>query len=84
MKHTYSVELIKEMHRLYPGRTDMHKCAEDGNYFLGRYLCDSIPNGVDFQTIMAANSLKELQALAAIGAAKSRLYQQWNKEVGNR
>ena len=36
----YTQEFIDKVKRVYPNSKEMHKLAEEGNYFLGRYLDD--------------------------------------------
>ena len=78
----YSKELIKEVKECYPDCTAMHELAENGNVWLGRYLDDSRPNGVPFDTVLTALTLDELQDIARIGKRKIKLYRDWNNECG--
>ena len=76
----YSKELIAEVKRVYPDSETMHKLAEDGNVFLGRYLCDSSSGNISIKTVMEANSLANLQEIAIKEKAKIDLYSKWCDE----
>lgn len=41
----YTQEFINRVKQLYPNSTEMHRLAEEGNYFLGRWLDDSSCGG---------------------------------------
>ena len=76
----YSRELIAEVKELYPNTKEMHKLADDGNGFLGRYLDDSSGGGIAIETVLLATSLNELQDKARIEMRKVKLYRKWNVE----
>jgi hypothetical protein len=60
----YTQELINEVKELYPNSPEMHKLAENGAAFLGRYLDDSCDSGISLSEILLATSLDELQKKA--------------------
>ena len=76
----YSKELIKEVKEVYPDSTEMHKLANSGNAFLGRYLDDSSPQGMSVDKILLATTLDELQKEARLMKRKIELYSKWCKE----
>lgn len=73
----YTPDLIAEVKELYPDSAEMHKLAESGNAFLGRYLDDSSPTGIPLDTVLLATSLDELQKKARIAKRKCELYRKW-------
>ena len=42
----YAQEFIDRVKKLYPNSAEMHRLAEEGNYFLGRWLDDSSSGGL--------------------------------------
>ena len=75
----YTQELIDEVKELYPDSIQMHKLAESGNAFLGRYLDDSCSTSISIE-ILNANSLKEIQDKALHMKRKVDLYRKWCKQ----
>ena len=73
----YTKELIDEVKELFPTSKEMHKLAEEGNAFLGRYLDDSSPTGVAIDEVLTATSLDELQRKARGYKRKVQLYKKW-------
>ena len=73
----YTEELIREVKELYPNSAEMHKLAESGNAFLGRYLDDSSDSGIGLNEILLATSLDELQKKARQMKRKVELYKKW-------
>jgi len=73
----YTIDLINEVKELYPDSKEMHKLAESGNAFLGRYLDDSSPTGISIDEVLLATSLDELQKKARIYKRKVQLYKKW-------
>lgn len=73
----YTQELINEVKELYPDSETMHRLAEEGNVFLGRYLDDSSTNAISINTILLATSLDELQKIARREKRKAELYSKW-------
>ena len=73
----YTQELINEVKELYPNSAEMHKLAESGNAFLGRYLDDSSPSGVPIDEVLLATSLDELQKKARDYKRRVLLYKKW-------
>lgn len=73
----YTKELIAEVKELYPTSTEMHKLAENGHVFLGRYLDDSQQGGIDVDAILLATSLDELQNQARTLKRRKELYGKW-------
>lgn len=76
----YTQELIDEVKELYPDSIQMHKLAESGNAFLGRYLDDSCSTSISIEEILNANSLKEIQDKALHMKRKVDLYRKWCKQ----
>ncbi len=73
----YTKELIAEVKELYPNSKEMHKLADEGNGFLGRYLDDSSPSGISIDEILLSTSLDELQQKARNHKRKVQLYKKW-------
>lgn len=73
----YTKELIDEVKELYPTSLEMHKLAESGNAFLGRYLDDSSPRGISIDEVLLATSLEELQKKARVYKRQVQLYRKW-------
>lgn len=73
----YTEDLIKEVKELYPNSEEMHKLADSGNAFLGRYLDDSSPTGFPIDKILLATSLDEIQSEARMMKRKVNLYRKW-------
>jgi hypothetical protein len=77
----YSQEFINEVKELYPNSPEMHKLADTGGYFLGRYLDDSSYGGFPLDKILLATSLDALQKEARIMKRKRELYDKWSDET---
>lgn len=73
----YTTDLINEVRELYPNSPEMHKLADSGNAFLGRYLDDSSSNSINVDTILLSTSLESLQKIARIQKRKRELYGKW-------
>jgi hypothetical protein len=73
----YTQELINEVKELYPNSPEMHKLAESGGAFLGRYLDDNCQGGISVNEILLATSLEELQKKARLLKRKKELYAKW-------
>ena len=73
----YSQDLINEVKELYPNSVEMHRLAESGSPFLGRYLDDSSPTGISINDVLSAKSLEDLQKKAMIMQRKVMLYRKW-------
>ncbi len=73
----YTRELINEVKELYPNSPEMHRLAENGDAFLGRYLDDSSPTGISIDEVLLATSLDELQKKVRIAKRKVQLYAKW-------
>lgn len=80
-RKSYSAALIDEVRELYPASSEMLRLAQEGYYFLGRYLDDSSQGGFPVDTILLATSLEELQKKAHILKRKKELYSKWYKET---
>jgi len=76
----YSEKLIKMVKEVYPDSPDMHKLADSGNAFLGRYLDDSCESSLPLDTILLATSLESLQQKARDMKRKVELYKMWYDE----
>ena len=55
----------------------MHKLADEGNVYLGRYLDDSSSNTIHINTVLLATSLEQLQEIARQAKRKLDLYSKW-------
>jgi len=64
-KLQYSQELVADVKRLYPDQPAIHKMAEEGNGFLGRYL-DDARGVIAIDTVLLATSLREIQDMARL------------------
>jgi hypothetical protein len=73
----YTQDLINEVKELYPGSKEMHRLAENGDVWLGRYLDDSSHGGISVDEILLATSLEEIQKKARIAKRKRELYAKW-------
>lgn len=73
----YTKDLINEVKELYPNSYEMHKHAESGSVWLGRYLDDSSPTGISIQEVLNATSLQALQEKARLAQRKIDLYKKW-------
>jgi hypothetical protein len=73
----YTKDLIDEVKKLYPDSKTMHKLAEEGDAFLGRYLDDSSPTGISVDEVLLATSLEQLQKKARLAKRKCELYAKW-------
>lgn len=69
----YTQEFIDRVKELYPDCKEMHRLAEEGNAFLGRWLDDSSYGGIDPDTILNT-SYEELKRKAEIQKQKRELY----------
>lgn len=76
----YSSQLIADIKELYPDSEAMHKLADSGNAFLGRYLDDSSPTGMPINDVLLATSLDELQNKARDMKRRVELYKRWCHE----
>ena len=76
----YSKKLIDEVKELYPDYPEMHKHAEEGSVWLGRYLDDSSQGSVGLDDILTATSLEELQVKARLIKKRKQLYSKWCDE----
>ena len=73
----YTQDLIDEVKELYPDSKEMHKHAENGSVWLGRYLDDSVPYGISTKEVLASNDLEELKSKARLIDRKRELYSKW-------
>ena len=69
----YTQEFINRVKELYPDCAEMHRLAEEGNAFLGRWLDDSSCHGFDPDEILNT-SYAELKRQAEILKQKRELY----------
>lgn len=76
----YSAKLIKEVKGCYPNSDVMHKLADEGNVFLGRYLDDSCSNSISLDTILTSVTLGEIQDKARSAKRKMMCYRMWCNE----
>lgn len=76
----YSNDFVSEVKRVYPNNREMHRLAEEGNYFLGRYLDDSSQGGISVDEILLATSLESIQNKARELKRKKQLYARWFDE----
>ena len=73
----YPEDFKKEVKEVYPNSSDIHQLADDGEYFLGRYLDDSSGGGIPLDTVLTTLTLEELQKEARIEKRKINLYRRW-------
>ena len=73
----YTPDLIAEVKELFPDNDQMHKLADEGNVYLGRYLDDSSSNTIHINTVLLATSLEQLQEIARQAKRKLDLYSKW-------
>jgi hypothetical protein len=73
----YTQDLIDKVKKVYPNEKEMHRLADEGNAFLGRYLDDSSQGGVALDDILKATSLEEIQKKARNIKIKRELYGEW-------
>jgi len=78
----YPEDFIKEVKEVYPDSPDMHRLADEGQYFLGRYLDDSSGGGIPLDTVLTALTLEELQVKARREKRKVNLYRRWCEITG--
>lgn len=77
----YSKEFINKVKKVYPNSKDMHKMAESGNHFLGRYLDDSSQGGISPDDILLSTSLDKIQEKARNLKMRQELYSNWYNET---
>lgn len=70
----YTQEFIYRVKALYPNSAEMHRLADEGNYFLGRWLDDSSSGGFSPEHILNTPYEKLMQE-ARIMQDKHKLYQ---------
>lgn len=75
----YPADFVAECQRLYPGWKDLRKRLAEGASIVGRYLDDNRTNAIDYDDVLAATSLEELQEKARELQAKAALYVWWYK-----
>ena len=76
----YSEKLIKEVKECYPDYEKIHKLADEGDLFLGRYLDDGCGGGIALDTILTAITFEELQDKARLAKRKVNCYRMWCDE----
>ena len=69
----YTQEFINRVKQLYPNSTEMHRLAEEGNYFLGRWLDDSSYGGFSPSEVLNTTH-EDLVAKAKEMQARRELY----------
>ena len=72
----YSDDFIRDVRRCYPDSKDIIAAAENGDYFLGRYLDDNSSDTVSIEYILT-HSFDEIRQRALIEKQKSELYSRW-------
>jgi len=77
----YSEKLIKEVKECYPDWEKVHKLADSGNPFLGRYLDDNSSYDMPLSCILEATRLDHLKGLARKEAKKRDCYNLWWEET---
>ena len=77
----YSTSFIQKVKECYPDSPKMHDLADNGEYFLGRYLDDSSSGAINVDAILLATSLDELQKVARREKMRVNLYKEWWDEV---
>jgi len=76
----YSDKLIKEVKECYPEYKEIHRLADTGSVWLGRYLDDSSSGSIGVDRILTALSLEELQDIARREKRKVNVYKMWCEE----
>lgn len=69
----FSSKFIADIKAAYPESKEMHKLAEEGNSFLGRWLDDSVQS-ITSQEVLDAASLEELKEKARRIKMQADLY----------
>ena len=69
----YTQNFIDRVKKLYPNSPEMHKLAEEGNYFLGRWLDDSSCGGISADEILNT-PYEELKKKAEVLKQRQELY----------
>ncbi len=69
----YTQEFIDKVKQLYPNNTELHRLAEEGNYFLGRWLDDSSSSGFSPSKVLNT-PYEDLITQAKEMQARSELY----------
>jgi hypothetical protein len=80
MDYNYTKEFIDEVKELYPDYKEIHKLADEGSSWLGRYLDDGSSGGIALDTILTALTLEELQVKARLAKRKINLYKKWDEQ----
>jgi hypothetical protein len=75
----YPDKFIADVKEAFPNNTEMHKLADSGNEFLGRYLDDGTSTVMSVDTILLAVDLETLQRKARAIKKQSGLYDEWTK-----
>lgn len=70
----FSKQFIDEAKALYPSWDDLHAAIANESGIVGRYLCDSAPDGISYQDVLSATSLDALKKKAVIIKRKNDLY----------
>ena len=73
----YPEDFKKRVKEIYPERKDLHRMLEYGLLIVGQILDDAAPKGMNFEEVLNATSLEELQESARLQKAKYDLYLEW-------
>ena len=73
----YPEEFKVRVKKAYPDFESLHQALDRGDEIVGRYLSDNRSSGLDFDTILNATSLEELQEKARDKQEKNELYYEW-------
>lgn len=75
----YPEKFITDVKKAFPDNADIHRLADAGNEFLGRYLDDGTSTVMSVDTILLATSLDTLQTQARQIKTQAGLYNEWMK-----
>lgn len=76
----YSEQLIKRVKEIYPDNKEIHKLADTGNVYLGRYLDDNSNPSISINVILNSTDLESLKKIALKEKEKLELYFMWCEE----
>lgn len=74
----YSKDFVDAVRRCYPNSENIIAAAENGDYFLGRYLDDSAFGAVDAEFILT-HTAEEVYQKAMVEKERRELYRRWSR-----
>lgn len=75
----YPAKFIFDVKEAFPDNKAMHKLADAGDPYLGRYLDDGTSEVMHVDTILTAVDLESLQRKARQFKKQAGLYTEWSK-----